>query len=388
MPPQSSTLRPDALLEAFAVCPRGLEPLLEAELRGLRLAGVERQVGGAYFRGRQEELWRANLELRTAVRLLWRLARFEARDGDALYAGVRSVDWSPFLGLRSSFAVSARTAESALDHSLYLEQRCKDAIVDQLRGPDGARPSVDREEPDLRVHLHLFRDRATLSIDTSGPSLHLRGWRRFQGRAPLAETLAAGVVLLSGWDRRAPFLDPFCGSGTLLVEAAQLAAGRAPGLSREGFAFEKLPGFDRARYEALREELRARTHFPPKLRLRGSDLCPLALEGARENLAAAGLEGRVEIELADARELEVKRGWNAWVVTNPPYGERVGAEAPLEGLYAALGERLRAVGAGFTLALLCGRPELGRALSLPLERRAELFNGGLPCELLLGVVPG
>src|SRR5262249_27034974 len=158
--------------------------------------------------------------------------RFEARDADALYAAVLALEWERFLAPEGRLAVQAQTRESVLDHSQFLEQRVKDAVVDRFRSRAGTRPSVDLDDPDLRIHLHLFRDRATLSLDTSGEALHKRGWRLHQGRAPLAENLAAAVVLLSGWDRRAPFVDPFCGSGTLPIEAAWLAAGIAPGSRR------------------------------------------------------------------------------------------------------------------------------------------------------------
>jgi 23S rRNA G2445 N2-methylase RlmL len=209
----------------FASCAPGIEPVLHEEARALRLAKVERQVGGVRFEGTMRDAWRANLYLRTAIRVLLRVARFEARDTDALYAGVSRVDWSRFLRTDGTFVVDARTKESALDHTLFVEQRVKDAVVDQFRSRSGRRPAVDKESPDLGISVHLFRDRCTVMVDTSGESLHKRGWRRFQGRAPLAETLAAAIVMLSGWDRRSPLLDPFCGSGTILIEGALLAGG-------------------------------------------------------------------------------------------------------------------------------------------------------------------
>src|SRR5438105_4948511 len=201
--------------EFFVTCAPGIEPILHGEIRALKLSKVERQVGGVRFEGTSRDAWRANLELRTAVRVLRKLARFEARDESALYAGVASLDWSRFLRPDGRLRVDAHSKESALEHTLFVEQRTKDAIVDALRAQHGTRPSVDLEDPDLGVYVHLFRDRCTVLVDTSGDSLHKRGWRKFQGRAPLAETLAAAVVLASGWDRRAPLLDPFCGSGTI-----------------------------------------------------------------------------------------------------------------------------------------------------------------------------
>jgi len=375
-----------SLLPHFVTCAPGVEPLLHAELKALRFARVERQVGGVYFEGSAVDAMRANLELRTAVRVLRRVARFEAGGADALYDGAGAVDWLPYLPRGGTILVAAHSRESALDHTLFVEQRVKDAIVDQVRARLGERPAVDKEEPDLLVHAHLFRDRCTLLVDTSGQSLHKRGWRVFQGRAPLAETLAAAVLLASEWDRCSPLLDPFCGSGTLLVEAALLAANHAPGLFRERFAFEGFADFDARRWEALKREARARVAFPRHLRLLGSELDEGTLEGARQNLASAGLAERVELAVADAREFAPRRGWNAWVVTNPPYGERVGEGEDLRGLYRAFGDRLKEHGRGYRLALLCGAPALVRALALRFERRTPFKNGALDCELVVGTV--
>jgi 23S rRNA (guanine2445-N2)-methyltransferase len=372
-----------ATREAFFVtCAPGVEGVLHEEIRGLKLAKVERQVGGVYFEGTLEDAWRANLWLRTAVRVLMRVGRFQATDADALYRGVQEVDWTRFLAPEGRLIVSAHSKESALDHTLFIEQRSKDAIVDPFRARGGPRPSVDKEDPDLGVHVHLVRDRCTVLVDTSGESLHKRGWRRFQGRAPLAETLAAAVVLLSRWDRRAPLLDPFCGSGTLLVEAALLAGNLAPGSFRKRFGFERWPGHDAAGWARLRELAAARAVGTPKLVVRGSDSDSAMLTGARENLESAGLTERVELELADARQFRPRRGWNAWIVTNPPYGERVGDERALEQLYGTFGENLREHCAGSHLALLCGSPTLVAALGLPRAERLRLLNGPIECELV------
>jgi 23S rRNA (guanine2445-N2)-methyltransferase len=371
----------------FATCAPGLEPVLHDEVRALRLGSVERQVGGVHFEGTIRDAWRANLWLRTAVRVLQRVARFEAKDANALHAGASAVDWSRFLRADGTFVVDARSKESALDHTLFVEQRVKDAIADQFRERSGRRPSVDKEAPDLGVHAHLFRDRCTLMVDTSGESLHKRGWRRYQGRAPLAETLAAAIVLLSGWDRRAPLLDPFCGSGTILVEGALIAGGIAPGIFRERFGFELWPGHDAEAWRALRDSARAAGAVPPKLVVRGRDTSREAIAGARENVAAAGLDGRIVLEVGSALDFEAKPGWNATIVTNPPYGERVGEERDLEPLYRRFGERLRERCAGYRLALLSGNPKLARALALTPDRVIPLLNGALACELLLAEIP-
>lgn len=371
----------------FVTCAPGLEPLLHDELRALRLAKLESQVGGARFQGTIEDAWRVNLWSRTAVRVLLRLARFQAATGDELHAGALSVDWSRFLRPDGTFRVDAQSSDSALDHTHYVEQRVKDAVADSFRQRLSVRPAVDLEDPHLSIHVHLHRDRCTISLDTSGESLHKRGWRKFQGRAPLAETLAAAVVLRSGWDRRAPLLDPFCGSGTILVEAALLAGGVAPGSFRKAFGFERWLGHDAAKWSALVAEARAAVRHPPKLVLRGSDADPRTVDGARENVEAAGLDGRIGIEVGDLETFRPRPGWNAWIVTNPPYGQRLGHEADLPPLYRRFGSILRERCGGYRVAVLSGNPLLGRELGLEVGRRTRVTNGPLECEILELSVP-
>jgi 23S rRNA G2445 N2-methylase RlmL len=375
----------------FATCAPGLEALLHAELRELRMARVERQTGGVHFEGTLADAWRANLRLRTAVRVLWRLARFGARDADALYEGASAVDWSRFLGPEGRFRVDAHTNRSALDHSLFVEQRVKDAVADQFRARTGTRPSVDLAEPDLGIHVHLYEDRCTLLADTSGDSLHKRGWRRFQGQAPLAETLAAAMVLQSGWDRRAPLIDPFCGSGTILVEAALFAGGIAPGLFRARFGFERWPGHDDAAFAALKEATRAEGRLPAKLRLLGHDADARVIAGARENLEAAGVAEHVELARQSVEAFSPRPGWNATIVTNPPYGERIGDERELQEVYRRFGAILRERCVGYRVLVLSGNPRLARSLGLTPARVSAWKNGAIDCELLefeIGGTPG
>lgn len=372
----------------FATCAPGLEPLLHAEMRALKLAKIERQVGGCYFEGSMAEVWRANLGLRLAVRVLVRLSRFQAVDGDSLYEGVAAQDWASFVKPDGTLRVDAKVKESKLDHSQFVEQRVKDAIVDQFQSRTGTRPSVDKDEPDLRVGIHLFKDRVTLQIDSSGHSLHRRGWRRAQGRAPLAETLAAAMLLASNWDGRSPVLDPFCGSGTILVEAALLATGTAPGLMRPRFGFESWDGHDAAGFEALKARARAAARPLGKLRLVGSDQDSGRVTDTLENLAAAGFEGGkgIEITCADAANFELKPGWNALLATNPPYGERIGDVNELRGVYRGLGQRLRSEAGGYGVALLTGNPELAAELNLKELYPMRILNGAIECQLILGQV--
>ncbi len=368
----------------FVTCAPGLEPILHQELRDLRFAKVERQTGGVYFEGDRKDAMRANLELRTAVRVLERVARFRASNAEELYEGALSIEWRKYMRADTTLLLAAHTKDSTLDHTLFIEQKVKDAICDALRAKGRERPNIEKDDPDLRVHVHLFKDRCTLLVDTSGESLHKRGWRRSQGRAPLSETLAAGIVLLSGWDRRTPILDPFCGSGTLLIEAALIADDVAPGLFREEFGFMRMPDYDALAWKTLTEAARARIRPQRKLPLIGCDQNKEIIEGTHENFVAAGLEGRAELRADDARAVEIKPGWNGMILTNPPYGERVGDEKGLYGLYERLGVRLREEAKGYSLALFSGNPKLDAKLGIRFEKRIALKNGALDCELLLG----
>lgn len=368
----------------FATCAPGLEPALHAEMRALRFARLERQVGGVYFEGDERDVWRANLELRTAVRVLQRVARFQAPDRDSIYAGAHEVPWEGFLTPDGTLSVTAHARDSALFHTGFVAQLVKDAVVDRFRERTGRRPSVDKDAAVLSLRVHLVKDRCSLLLDTTGPSLHKRGWRRHQGRAPLAETTAAALLILSGWDRRSPLVDPFCGSATILIEALLLASGRAPGATRAGFAFERWLGHDEAAFEALRARSREPRPTPPKLQLIGSDKAPEAIAGARENLAALGIEDCVRLELADARDFDPRRGWNGWVVTNPPYGERVGKPSELVDLYRKFGARLQEAAGGYHLGLMTSGEPLVEALGLGEMTRHPLSNGPLDCTLLTG----
>ena len=370
----------------FATCAPGLEPILHDEIRALRFGKVERQVGGVRFSGADVDEMRANLHLRTAIRVLRRIQVFEAHEESQLYDGISAVDWDHYVRPDGSLVVQAQTKNSALDHSLYIAQITKDAICDQLSDRHGERPDVSKDDPDIALHVHLSSDRVTLSIDTSGVSLHKRGWRVFQGKAPLSETLAAAIVSLSGWDGRSPMIDPFCGSGTLLIEAALMAGGVAPGLFREKFGFERLPGHNSQRWQALRRKAKDAIQFRKKLILRGCDADGEAVEGAVENARAAGVAEHIEFGRQRAENYDYRRGWNGWIVTNPPYGERVGDERSLLPLYRQVGGRWQELCAGYRLALLSGNETLERELGLAGLSATSLFNGAIPCQLLTGEI--
>ncbi len=374
----------------FATCPKGLEYLLRDELVALGAADVREALAGVHFSGPLETAYRACLWSRLASRVLLPLAEFDAATDEALYAGVQAIDWSQHLAAHATLAVDAHTAQSKLNHSQFVAQRVKDAVVDQFRQQGGTRPGVDTEEPDVRLNLRLKRDRATLSLDLAGSPLHRRGWRELQGEAPLKENLAAAILLRARWPQvyaeGGALVDPMCGSGTLLIEAALMAADVAPGWRRDYYGFLGWQQHDLALWRGLLDEARTRAEAGLKS-LRacffGSDLDPRMVQTAKRNAQEAGVAGFLTLEKRDVAHLVppagVERGL---VVTNPPYGERLGERAAMPALYHALGERLRTQFPGWRAAVLAGDAELGRALGLHAEKKYALYNGALETQLL------
>jgi putative N6-adenine-specific DNA methylase len=362
----------------FATAAKGTEPALRDELRELRLPRVRADRGGVHFEGEMVDAARACLWSRVALRVLLEVGTIDAPSGDALYEGTRAIDWSAWLTPRTTLAVRATTRSSQLTHSQFVAQRTKDAVVDRLRDRFGERPSVDREDPDVLLAVHVAADRATLYLDVGGASLHKRGWRSRAGEAPLRETLAAAVLRLSGWDRERPLLDPMCGAGTIAIEAAGWARRVAPGLGRDKFGFERWASHDdalRRHVDLLRAEARA-AKLPSGPRILASDADAHAIANVRDNAHAAGVD--IVVERRDVRDLEPLDP-PGFVVTNPPYGERLQAE---ETLYDDLARALRKLH-GHTIAVLAGTPAIPRAMRREPEKWWILHNGPLECRLLL-----
>ncbi len=368
----------------FATAAKGTEPALRDELRELRLRGVRADRGGVHFEGPLADAARACLWSRVAARVLLEVASFDAPDADALYEGIRAIDWTEWMTPRTTLAVRATCRSSRLTHSQFIAQKTKDAIVDVLRDREGARPSVDRDDPDVGVAVHIARDHATTYLDVGGASLHERGWRARGGTAPLRENLAAAVVRLSGWDRQRPLLDPMCGSGTLAIEAASWACRVAPGLTRPRFGFERWASHDDPAKAAMGEQRQqardARLPGRDAPPVRASDVDEHALERTRENARDAGVD--VIVERADARAI-VPLAPPGTVVVNPPYGERLEAERDL---FDALGRSLRSLH-GHTIALLAGAPAIGHAMGRKPDSWWALYNGPIECRLLLYAIP-
>lgn len=375
-------------LELVATCALGLEALTAEELTELGVWDVVPGRGAVSFRGRWRDVWRANLLLRTANRVLVRLASWPAADGDALAAGAAGLvsdsgrDWDGVSALdlfapERSLAVRASSNRSRITDVRWIGLRTKDGIVDAQRRRFGRRASVDRKAPDLALRLFLERDRATLLIDTSGQPLDRRGYRQAQGPAPVREQLAAACVLAAGWDGTKTVLDPMCGSGTLLVEAGWFALGRAPGCLRQRWAFERLPGFDADAFSAIRE-----TTLPvrdPDIALIGWDRDPKSVESARRNLSCAGLEDHSRVRRQDAFEAAPPAG-PGLLITNPAYGKRL--ETSREQM-RRLGDLLKQRYPGWRAVILAGDPDKGKHIGLRAARKIPVKNGPIDARILV-----
>lgn len=380
------------MLKLFATCPKGLEYLLRDELRALGAHDAREALAGVHFGGTLALAYRACLWSRLASRVLLQLDEFDAADADALYAGVQGVDWSAHLAVDGSFAVDAVGGSSELNHTQFIALRTKDAVVDQFRQRTGVRPDVNMERPSIRLNVRLHRRRATVSLDLSGTPLHRRGWRQGQGEAPLKENLACAMLLRSGWPAIAaaggPLLDPMCGSGTLLIEGALMAADVAPGLRRDYFGFLGWRRHDASSWEALLAEARERATNGLRALAPlffGCDHDARVLNEAKRNAQAAGVAGFVRLARHSAEHLQRPGGETApgLVICNPPYGERLGERAQLGALYRGLGERLRSEFDGWRAGIIVADDELGHALGLRAAKRYTLYNGALECRLLV-----
>ena len=363
----------------FAPCPRGLSQVLAAELSALGAREAAPADAGVAFTGPFELVYRTNLRSRIASRVLWRIARFPYSNEEDIYRNAAAVGWPSLFAVDRTFKVETNAHRSPVKSLDFVTLRVKDAIVDHFREAIGSRPSVSSREPDVRVHVFLDARECTLYIDTSGEPLFKRGRRDFAGEAPLKKNLAAGILALAGWKPGTPLLDPMCGSGTFLSEAAEMSLGRVPGRER-GFGFEKLARFDAKRWARDREEATAEEREVEPLPIFGSDLQGRSVELARRNLRDAGLEAAVQLKQANLLELPAPAP-SGIVVANPPYGVRLGEAEALSALYPKLGDALKQRFAGWTAYILSGDPELARAIRLHPSKKTVLFNGALECRL-------
>lgn len=387
--PPTGPMGPDAeQLDYFAPCTLGLEWVVADELRALRAESVEERRGGVAFRGDRRLGYAANLWLRSAVRVQQQILDFPARGKEALYAAVRDVEWERWLDVDGTLAIDASVRDSEITHSGFAGLTAKDAICDRFRARTGRRPNVDVESPLLPIKLVLLRDRLRLYLNLSGESLHKRGWRPIQVKSPLNEAIAAGLLLASGWDRKSALVDPMCGSGTFVVEAACLAADRAPGMLRR-FAFERFPDFDVRTWATLKDDAVKRAQRSLPFAIVGADRHEGALSLAKRSVRAAQVEGLVELHHASLDDFAPKLAPPFTVVANPPWGERLGEGDDLRDSWSALGRFLHQRALGCRAWILSGNAELPHLLGLRASRRIPVMDGPIECRWLrYDVFPG
>jgi putative N6-adenine-specific DNA methylase len=353
----------------------GLEPVLAMEIKALGAESVTVERRAVSFVGDKALLYKANFLLRTALKVLKPIAQFRVGRKEDLYNHAKEIPWSEYLTLGKSFSIDSTVQSELFVNSMYASLKVKDAIADYFRESVGKRPSVNPEDPDIRVHIYLMGDYCEVSLDSSGESLHKRGYRMGQGEAPINEVLAAGMIMLSGWNGESDFLDPMCGSGTLLIEAAMIAKGIPAGIYRKSFGFEKWLDFD----ENLFSEIyNADYEKETSVRIFGSDIAIQSCAIARANIKNAGLSKVIEIETKDFLELDPPFE-NGIIVTNPPYGERLKARSINE-LYKSMGDVLKQKYAGYTAWIISSSEDGFKSIGLKPSKRIELFNGALPCS--------
>jgi putative N6-adenine-specific DNA methylase len=369
----------DTPQQFFAPCPRGLESVLREELLELSAETVVPADGGVAFAGDLALGYRANLHSRIASRVLWKLSEWPYRSEEDVYRAVKSLRWAKRFDPHSTLRVNVSAIGSPLRSLDFITLRIKDAVCDRFVADTGRRPHIDTAQPDVRIHAFFEAERFVLYLDTSGEPLFKRGWRKSPGEAPLKENLAAGILRLTNWQPGTALLDPMCGGGTLLVEAAMMALRIAPG-SMRSFAFEKLTGFDAGAWaQIVSEERAARSHVQP-LPIYGADLYGEQLKLARGNLSAAGLSDVVTLKQANVLELPCPAP-SGVLVTNPPYGVRIGEQPDLASFYPRLGDALKARYAGWTAWIFTADMRLPKLIGLKPSRRIPLYNGALECRL-------
>ena len=354
----------------------GLEPVLANELTQLGAKNVQVGRRMVSFTGDKEMMYRANFQLHTAIRILKPIKHFKALSADDVYEGVKDIDWTEYLALDKTFAVDSVVFSEEFRHSKFVAYKVKDAIVDQFREKTGNRPNISVSNPDMRLHIHIAEDQCTLCLDSSGESLHRRGYRQESVEAPLNEVLAAGMILMTGWRGETDFIDPMCGSGTLLIEAALIARNMAPGLFRKEFAFEKWPDFDPDLFDEIYNDDSNEREFTHHIY--GYDVDIKAVNTARLNVKAAGLTSDITIDEQDFKNFTQPKE-KSIMVTNPPYGERI-STSDLLGTYKMIGERLKHQFTGNEAWVLSYREECFTQIGLKPSIKIPLFNGSLECE--------
>lgn len=366
----------------FSPCPRGLEVLLVEDVIAAGGGNAKAAPGGVLFTGDLETCYSVNLESRIATRVLCQQAHGPYQCEEDIYRLAREVNWLRLFTVDCTIRVYVTSIKSPLKSLEFITLRVKDAVCDRFRDDTGRRPSVNTRNPDVRIHLFITATEATLYLDTSGEPLYLRGHKIARIEAPLKENLATGILRLAGWKPGMPLLDPMCGSGTFLLEAAQMSLGDAPGLSRESgeFGFERLLDFDAALWRRLTREAAEKRQSPSRLQIWGSDITKDAVARTRQNLAHAGIDDLVEVTQCDLLERTAPAP-SGLLIANPPYGERLSDQEQMAAFYPKLGDALKKNFAGWDCWFLSADTRLPKLIGLAPKRKIPLFNGALECRL-------
>jgi putative N6-adenine-specific DNA methylase len=355
----------------------GLEQVLAGELEALGATNINVLKRAVSFDANKELLYRSNLQLRTAIRILQPLTTFKARNDEELYRAVKAYDWSPYLRDDQTLAIDPVVFSRFFTHSKYVALKVKDAICDQFRDKSGKRPSVDLQRPNLMINVHVAEDQFTLSMDSSGQPLNRRGYRTKEHPAPINEVLAAGMVMLSGYDGSQPFLDPMCGSGTIVMEATMIAARMAPNLKRKEFGFMRWNNYDESLWKKIFDEAQAQVRTPPQ-RINGSDMALSAIDVSRHSALDFGLKQYIDFEVAPFSEV-LPKGKNGIAIMNPPYDERMKSK-DIVMLYTQIGDQLKQRFSGWNAWVISSNFEALKVISLKPAERHTLFNGSLECR--------
>ena len=364
----------------FVTCPRGLEAPLSQELEQLKCQDIRAVDGGVACKGGMEQVYRINLHSRTASRVLLRLTKSGYRNEQDIYKAAKNIRWTDWFDLEQTFKVKVEGKRAQVKSLDFVGLKIKDAVCDVFRDACGARPSVGKIRPDIRIHAFIDERDIQIFIDTSGEALFKRGYRQDTGEAPMRENLAAGLLLLAGYDGSQPFQDPFCGSGTIVIEAAWIATRRAPGLMRR-FGFEKLKNFDAALWKKLKHEAETQIR-PAPAPISGSDNDRHMIRAAVANAQAAEVDTFIRFEVKDAQDTR-PNGEGGILISNPPYGVRLAEVQALQALYPQLGAWLKQHYAGWLAGMFTGDRDMPKFMRLSPKRKIPLYNGNLDCRLFL-----
>ena len=356
----------------------GLENILAKEISKIGGANIKTGLRAVFYDGDLEVIYKSNYYLRTALRILREIAFFQFRDTDQFYLKCKEINWLKYMAVNQSFSISSTVSNSRdFRNSMYASLKLKDALADYFREKTGKRPDVDTQDPDIYIHVHINKNNCTISLDSSGKSLHRRGYRAGQGKAPLSEVLAAGMILLSGWDGTTDFIDPMCGSGTLPVEAAMIGQNIPSGRFRKEYAFQRWPGFNPKLFEKIKAENQTK---PFLKKIYASDISRESMLIAQTNARRARVYSNILFQQSDMKDLDIKTS-NAVIIINPPYGERMLPEN-LNAIYSMIGERLKHHFAGNTAWLLTASREYLKSVGLKPKTKQTLYNGKLECSYL------